>query len=264
MQRISTHVNSPTYYQFEHWHNTPLRHGVFTRHGGVSTGAFDSLNVGGMIGDEQANVLENSRRVYSVLGLHPQQVCTVWQVHGADTIFIERPQPQRKWIDRADGMITRRTDIGLAMRYADCVPVLFYDPVQHAIGIAHAGWRGTVVGVVCSVLTAMQTAFGSRPSDVQAAIGPSIGPERYQVGEEVVEAVKARFGDTAGLVLRANDGSAYLNLWEANRRLLAAAGVGQIEIAGICTAENTHDFYSHRAEKGKTGRFSAVLALNEL
>lgn len=264
MQRIANGKHEPIYYQFDCWHTAPLRHGVFTRHGGVSAGNFDSLNVGGMLGDSQANVNENARRVYNAVSLHPHQVCTVWQVHGADTVFVTEPQPQRKWIARADAMMTNRPNLGLAMRFADCVPVLFFDPVHHAIAIAHAGWRGTVAGIVGSVVEAMQTTFETQPTDLQAAIGPSIGPSRYQVGEEVVDAVRDRFRHVDGLITRANDGSAYLNLWEANRRLLSACGVEHVEVAGICTAENTDDFYSHRAEKGKTGRFGAVIALNDL
>ncbi len=263
MQRISQ-PNCPTFYQFEQWQTAPLHHGVFTRHGGVSTGAFDSLNVGGMIGDDQNAVLENSRRVYATLGYQPDQVCTVWQVHGADVVVVNMPPIQRKWHAQADGMITNQTDMALSMRFADCVPVLFYDTVHHAIGAAHAGWRGTVNGVVLSVLEAMHTVYGTQPADVQAAIGPSIGPDCYQVGEEVVEAVGERFDTITGLVQRdADDGSPYLNLWEANRRLLELAGVAQIEVAEICTATHTDDFYSHRAEGGKTGRFATIIGLME-
>jgi YfiH family protein len=141
------------------------------------------------------------------------------------------------------------------------VPVLFYDPVQSVIGIAHAGWRGTLQGAQVSVVETMRDAFGSRPEDIQAGIGPSIGPERYQVGEEVVEQVEAVFGSTEGLITRADDGSAYFNLWEANRRQLEGAGLRHIEIAAICTAQHTDEFFSHRAENGKTGRFGAVIAL---
>lgn len=263
MQRI-TRSNTPIFYQFEQWASAPIQHGVFTRHGGVSNGHYDSLNVGGMIGDDQQAVLENSRRVYDTLGYTPDQVCTVWQVHGADVVMADQPPVQRKWHTQADGMITNQPNVALSMRFADCVPVMFFDPTNHAIGIGHAGWRGTVAGVVLSVLNAMQTSYGTRPKDVQAAIGPSIGPDRYQVGEEVVAAVHDRFGDTDGLIQRSFvDGTAYLNLWEANRRLLALAGVAQIEVAEICTATHTDDFYSHRAEKGKTGRFASVIGLTE-
>jgi copper oxidase (laccase) domain-containing protein len=120
-----------------------------------------------------------------------------------------------------------------------------------------------VNGAVTSTLEALQDAYGSRPENVQACIGPSIGPKHYQVGEEVVEAVQQRFGTTDGLIQRAEDGSAYFNLWEANRRQLEQAGVKQVEVAGICTASNTNEFFSHRAEKGKTGRFGSIIALRE-
>ena len=149
------------------------------------------------------------------------------------------------------------------MRFADCTPILLYDPARHAAGIVHAGWRGTVQGAAPSAVRAMQEAFGSNPADIQAGIGPSIGPDHYQVGEEVVEAVRAAFGTVEGLINRAADGSAYLDLWAANRLALERAGVGQLEVAGICTATNTGEFYSHRAEKGRTGRFGAVIALAE-
>jgi len=139
---------------------------------------------------------------------------------------------------------------------------LFHDPVRRVIGIAHGGWRGTVQGVAANTVRAMVEGYGCKPEDVQAGIGPAIGPDSYQVGEEVVRAVQDYFGTTDNLIRRdPNDGSAYLNLWEANRLDLERAGVRQIEIAGICTATHTDEFFSHRAEKGRTGRFGAVLSL---
>lgn len=261
MQRIEKGKGSPVFYQFDCWQNAPLKHGVFTRQGGVSEAPWSSLNVGGTVGDAIQNVEENYRRMVDALDLSEQQTCTVWQVHGVDTVVANAPMPQRKWLTKADGMITKRVGLALSMRFADCVPVLFYDPEHQALGLAHAGWRGTVDGMVLSVLDALQMAYGSRPSEIQAAIGPSIGPQRYQVGEEVVAAVQARFGTTEGIIRRADDGTAYFDLWEANRRLLADAGVQQIEIAGICTASTTDEFFSHRAEKGQTGRFGVVVSL---
>ena len=251
MKRIQDHQNQPVYYQFESWQSLPVRHGVFTRHGGVSTGDFDSLNIGGMIGDDQHNVIENSRRMYATLDLEPRQICTVWQVHGVHTVLANQPAKQRKWLARADGMISNRPDIGLSMRYADCVPILFYDPIHHAMGIAHAGWRGTVDAVVLSVIEAMRMAFGTTPEDIQAAIGPSIGPDDYQVGEEVVERVRNRFEDWETLIRRADDGSAYLDLWKANANLLRRGGVHSIEIAGISTATRTDEFFHIEPNKAK-------------
>ncbi|MBN2305218.1 MAG: peptidoglycan editing factor PgeF [Anaerolineae bacterium] len=260
MRRING--TGPVYYQFEQWAAQPgLVHGIFTRLGGVSAAPWASLNLGGTVGDAPDAVRENLRRVYAALAVDESRVCSVWQVHSADAVVVRDPAPERGWLARADGMVTDRPDLPLVMRFADCTPILLYDPVRHVVGIAHAGWRGTVLGAGPSTLATMQTAFGTRPQDVQAGIGPSIGPERYQVGEEVAEAVREAFGQLDGLVRRADDGSAYFDLWAANQLVLERAGVTQIEVAGICTASRTGEFFSHRAEAGRTGRFGAVIAL---
>ena len=260
MRRVNGH--GPVYYQFEQWANSDcLTHGVFTRIGGVSQPPWDSLNMGGTVGDDVAAVRENHRRMYTALGLDENDACTVWQVHSADAVIAYGPVPNRRWLARADGLITDRPGLALTMRFADCTPILLYDPARHVAGIAHAGWRGTVTGAGPNTLQAMIDAFGTRPQDVQAGIGPSIGPERYQVGEEVVAAIHEAFGTIEGLIRRAADGSAYLDLWAANRLALERAGVTQIEVAGLCTATHVAEFYSHRAEAGRTGRFGAVIAL---
>ncbi|MEO1441070.1 MAG: peptidoglycan editing factor PgeF [Chloroflexota bacterium] len=239
-----------------------LTHGIFTRLGGASAAPYGPLNLGGNAGDDPDAVEENYTRVYGVLDVNPDRACSVWQVHSADTVIVKNPIKGRRWVAKADGMVTDSPDTPLVMRFADCTPVLLHDPVQRVIGIAHAGWRGTVQGAGVSVLQTMVDAFGCDVRDVRAGIGPAIGPDCYQVGEEVVEAVEARFGTVDGLIQRhIGDGTAYLNLWEANARDLHRHGVQHIEIAGICTASNTHEFHSHRAEKGKTGRFAAVLSL---
>lgn len=248
------------YYQFSLWPD--LKHGIFTRHGGVSVAPWASLNLGGNVGDDPAAVRQNHDRMYAALRLDSSRACTVWQVHSADTVLANGPVRGRRWLALADGMITDQLDTPLAMRFADCTPLLFYDPAQGVIGIAHAGWRGTAQGIGANTVRAMVQAYGCKPSNIQAGIGPSIGPRRYQVGEEVVAAVQAHFGTTDGLIRRdPADGTAYLDLWEANRRDLQCAGVEQIEVAGICTAERTNEFFSHRAEQGRTGRFGAVLSL---
>ncbi len=252
----------PISYQFEQWLDQPsLVHAVFTRHGGTSGAPWNSLNFGGTVGDDPQAVERNIRIAFDSLALDGANACTVWQIHSADVIMAEAPVPGRRWLARADGMITNRGGMPLLMRFADCVPVLFYDPAHQAIGIAHAGWRGTVNQVVVSTLRAMQDAFGSQPAEIEAGIGPSIGPDRYQVGPEVVEAVAQAFGTTQDLIRYADDGSTYLNLWEANRLALERAGVRKIEVSGLCTASNLDDFYSHRAEHGKTGRFAAIISL---
>lgn len=256
MQRIE--AQGLVYYQFE---SISARHGIFTRRGGVSATPWNSLNLGGNVGDDPLAVRENHRRMYAALGVDGRRACTVWQVHSADVVYAAGPVPGRRWLAAADALMTDKPDLPLAMRFADCTPILVCDARRGAVGMAHAGWRGTVQGVSGELVRAMSEAFGSRPADLVAGIGPSIGPEHYQVGEEVVFAVRAHFGAVDGLIARnAEDGTAYLDLWAANRLELERAGVSQIEIAAVSTARNTDEFYSHRAEKGRTGRFGAVIA----
>lgn len=248
------------YYQFDYWPD--LTHGIFTRHGGTSAQPWASLNVGGTVGDDVAVVRQNHELMYDALNVRRERACTVWQVHGADVVIVDGPAHGRRWVALADAMVTDKEDTPLVMRYADCTPILLCDPVKGVIGIAHAGWRGTVTGAAANTARTMMQAYGCKPVDIQAGIGPSIGPEHYQVGEEVVAAVEAYYGDTDGLIRRdPDDGTAYLNLWEANRLDLERAGVEQVEIAGICTASNTDEFFSHRAEAGRTGRFGVVMSL---
>lgn len=262
VQRIK--FDELAYYQFEQWKDTPgLIHGVFTRLGGVSHAPWASLNLGASVGDDPQAVAHNAERFYGALGLHRSHACTVWQVHGAETVIATEARPDQRWLAQADAILTERPNLPLSMRFADCVPVLLYDPVHPAIGLVHAGWRGTMIDVVGTALQKMSTAFGTHPADVQAGIGPSIGPECYQVGTEVVEAARSAFGELEGLVHYAADGSAYLDLWAANRKALERAGVEQIEVSGLCTACHTDEFFSHRAEHGRTGRFGAVIALAE-
>jgi YfiH family protein len=248
------------YYQFEMWPD--VRHGVFTRKGGVSDAPWGSLNLGGNVGDDPLAVRQNHERMYAALGISELRACSVWQVHSADVVMVDAPVEGRRWLALADAMVTDQPDTPLSMRFADCTPLLFHDPVRGVIGMAHAGWRGTVQGVGANVVRTMAESYGCRPGDIQAGIGPSIGPDHFQVGEEVVQALQDYFGTVDGLVRRdPSDGTAYVNLWEANRLDLERAGVGQIEVAGICTFTHVDEFFSHRAEKGRTGRFGAVMVL---
>lgn len=258
MKRIEE--NSLQFYQSDLFPG--IRHGIFTRHGGVSPAPWASLNLGGTVGDDVKAVRENHNLMYEVLDVNADKACTTWQVHGADVIMAHGPVEGRKWLARADGVMTNQADVPLVMRYADCIPLLFHDSKKKVVGLAHAGWRGTVQGIGKNMITAMKNAYGSNPTDIQVVIGPGISIEKFQVGEEVVEAVEEHFGTLDGLMQRdPADGTAYVDLWEANRRDLVDAGVENIEIAGICTYQNTEDFFSHRAEKGKTGRFGVVMQL---
>ncbi len=163
---------------------------------------------------------------------------------------------------QADVILTNVPGITLLMRFADCVPVLLHDPIRKVIGIAHAGWMGTVRGTIRFAVEAMQSRFGSNPGEILAGIGPSIGPDHYEIGPDVKAQVRQAFGQKASSLLRERQGDIYFDLWAANRLALEKSGVNKIEVAGLCTACHTEDWYSHRAERGRTGRFGAIIALD--
>jgi polyphenol oxidase len=249
------------HYRFDILEVPGILHGVYTRHGGISPEPWSSLNHGGTVGDERPNVVENRKRVFDEADRPVESVFDVWQVHGVDVICSDIPRPLNSLHQKADAILTDRPEITLFMRFADCVPILFHDPVKRVVGIAHAGWQGTVKKIVKITVETMHSRYGSHPADILAGIGPSISVDRYEVGPDVVEQVIHAFGDDASALLKRYNGSVHLDLWEANRLLLEQSGVRKIQVAGICTASNTADWYSHRAEKGKTGRFGAILAL---
>ncbi|MFN8404428.1 MAG: polyphenol oxidase family protein [Anaerolineales bacterium] len=139
--------------------------------------------------------------------------------------------------------------------------MLAHDPRTGVIGVAHSGWMGTLRDVVGSMVRAMKKEYNSNPADIIAGIGPSIGPDHYEIGADVILQVMQKFGDDSDKVLRSINGKIHFDLWKTNEILLQRAGVGKIEIAGICTACHTEDWFSHRAEKARTGRFGALISL---
>ena len=255
------HKNGIRYFTFENL--AGLSHAVFTRQGGVSPAPWDSLNVGGSVGDDILHVRENRIRSFSALGRDPASIHDVWLVHGTDVIHADAPRDLTLKPPQADIITTDNPNVTLFMRYADCTPLLFHDSKKGVVALAHAGWLGTVRGVAKATLTALRHRYGTDPRDVRAAIGPAIGPDHYEVGADVAEQFRAAFNRRAESLLepRGREAKYYLNLWEANRLQLEAAGVENIEVAGICTACHLDDWFSHRAEKGKTGRFGALIGL---
>lgn len=260
MKRIY-HANGVVTLTFERLEGLPVAAHVSTRHGGVSPEPWRSLNFSVLRGDEPERVRENRRRLAHALGINADAVVSCHQVHGTGIAKVERDDVGAKFAG-SDGLITDVVDLPLSLVFADCVPLLIYDPANHALGAVHAGWRGTLNGAATALLWAMQAAYDTRPSQVQACIGPSIGPQSYEVGAEVVAFAEARLPDPATVLTYPNgvEGSAFLDLWLANRQLLIQAGVAseQIEISGIDTAQNTNDFFSHRAEAGRCGLFTLV------
>ncbi len=184
-------------------------------------------------------------------------------MHSAEVVCADRPRmPDRPYL-KADAILTDRPGVSLFMRFADCVPIFLYDPIRRVVGLVHAGWAGTVNKIARETIHTMKTRYGCQPKHIIAAIGPSTGPDHYTIGPDVEIQVQAAFGEGSKSLLQKNDHAVQFDLWTANRMILEEAGICQIEIARICTACHLDDWYSHRGERGKTGRFGALIGLNQ-
>jgi hypothetical protein len=239
-----------------------LVHAIFTRQGGVSRAPFATLNLGHTVGDDPAAVETNHHRVFQALNVQPDQVVTCHLTHSTDVIVVTG-RNGGGLSGKGDALVTAHVGVYLSMRFADCLPLLLRDPVRGAVGLAHAGWRGTVRNVAGAVVQTMVDHLGCRAQNITAVIGPGIGPCCYRVGSEVIQAVEAAFDDGEPLLSRRSGHQAYFDLWQANRRQLLAAGVGRVLVMGICTACHPQHFFSHRAEHGRTGRFGVVIGHRE-
>lgn len=255
---------------FAHFARTGLvRHGFSTRRGGISKAPFASLNLGLHTGDDGSAVQENRRRFCRVFGLDLRHAVTADQVHGESIAVITERDCGRgalvyeTAIPRTDALITDTPGIPLLMFYADCVPVYFLDPEHKAIGIAHAGWKGTVAKIGQKTLEMMAKQFGTTPAACLAAVGPSVGPCCYEVDQFVYDKVTEAFAWGKDLLRETGPGKWKLDLWRANRQQLEEIGVPaqNIVVAEVCTSCNTDMYFSYRAERGLTGRMGALMAL---
>lgn len=238
-----------------------LAHGFTTREGGVSSGPYESLNLSRRDGDPVANVENNRERVRSALGVN--HLVFSRQVHGNRIIMIERA-PDDGVAGEGDAMITDRPGIGLVAQTADCVPLLIHDPIQRTIAAVHSGWRGTVREIARQAIDALNVAYGSRPEDMLAAIGPAISQDNYRVGPEVLEAFVDVFGSLDGLAGPIDtEGGAKLNNTAAVRRQLLEAGLApsNIWISDVCTFADETLFSCRRAKGGPFGGQGGVIAL---
>jgi YfiH family protein len=241
--------------------NGRLRHAVFTRQGGVSPAPFESLNLSVSVADDKENVYANRRRAFGLYGRNTHNVVHAHLVHGNEVARVTQAN-NGSWVGPVDALITDEPGCAMTMNFGDCAPILLYDPQQHAVGLGHAGWKGAMVDLPGAMVRAMQREFGSRPESLLAAVGPCIGPCCYEVGEAVISAAHKAFDDPQTLLhARQEFEGPTFDLPEANRRNLQRAGVRQIEMSGLCTACRTDLFFSHRAEKGRTGRFGAIVLL---
>jgi YfiH family protein len=233
-----------------------LVHGYSQRAGGVSLAPYASLNLGSHVGDDLDNVRANRRLFSEVLGIPAERWVTAEQVHGGDVAQVTEVAAGWK-IPGVDALVTDVPDLPLALFYADCASLFFYDPAQRAIGLAHAGWRGTVAEIAIRTARGMAEAFGSRPKELLVGLGPHIGPCCYEVGEEVVTALERWEG-----AIQHREERAFADLGAANRAQLLSAGISKENIyqADPCTSCDVDAFFSYRRE-GPTGRMAAVLML---
>jgi YfiH family protein len=233
-------------------------HGFPERAGGVSTGLRASLNLGKRWGDDEQNVEQNRRLLAAHAGYDPEQLQATKHVHGTAVWKVGEPSPEPA---EFDGLVTDRPGPVLGAFAADCIPIVFADPVARVIGAAHAGWRGTVGGVAANVVTRM-VELGASPSQICVALGPSIGPECFEVGPEVVEQFRAAFGDVPGMVVQGPKKD-HIDLRVASRAVLERAGIApaHIDDRPPCTKCEAERFFSYRRDGKDGGVHMAFIAM---
>lgn len=269
--------NGVEYLTFPSLTNTGVVNHLFsTRLGGVSTGIFSSMNYSFTRGDNKEAVLENYRRTADVLGCALEDFVCSDQTHTTNIRRITQADRGKGVVKPGDytdvdGMITDEENIVLATFYADCVPLFFVDSRHRAIGLAHSGWKGTVHKMGQCMIERMAFEYGTRPEDLQVAIGPSICQECYEVSEDVAEQFKQAFPDS--LIqsqimyskMKEEETKYQLNLQKANYFIFKEAGISdsQIAVTDICTAHNPDYLFSHRASHGKRGNLGAFMTLRK-
>ena len=250
------------YFSLPTFNEQNVNHGYFTRKGGVSTVPWNALNVATSVGDSRENVIENRNRIMAVFSKHYDSIFDVWQIHSDIVHHSEIPRPVHEPHKKGDAVMTSNPEVALMMVFADCVPILFFDVRKKVIAVAHAGWQGTVKHIASRTIEMMKEIYHSKSGDIITGIGPSIGVDHYEIGEKTAREVAASFSDVENEVLKKAGNRIYFDMWRANELLLEKERVASVEIAGLCTACDTENWYSHRAENGSTGRFAAVLTLN--
>jgi purine-nucleoside/S-methyl-5'-thioadenosine phosphorylase / adenosine deaminase len=225
-----------------------LRHGVFTRHGGISAPPFNSLNVGDNVEDDPECVFHNLSLIEVELGA--SKVLFAEQVHRANVQFVDENTPCP--VPDCDAMITKTPNLALLIKHADCQAAILYDPVHHALALVHAGWKGLVLNIYAQTIAKMHKKIGTQPKDLIVCISPSLGPDHA----EFINYKKEFPANFHSFQVAPN----YFNLWEIARKQLEECNVKQIDIAEICTYCNPKDFFSYRRDK-RTGRNGTTAVL---
>jgi YfiH family protein len=237
-----------------------FRHGFSLRHGGVSSAPFESLNLGRSVGDHPDNVAENHRRFAAELGYEPDGLYEVSQVHGARVEIVDPSLSSESFRAReADALLSLSRGCAVAIRVADCVPVLLADPRSGAVAAVHAGWRGIVADVIGAAVAALAERASAAPPTLIAALFPAIGVDAFEVGEEVAEQIVLSVHEAA--VRRAAEPRPHVDLVLAARHALQLAGLSPEHIDQVsgCTFSDAARFFSFRRDRGVTGRHLAAI-----
>lgn len=253
---------------------TGLQHGFSTRKGGVSKEHLASLNLSFSVEDAKENVLENFRRIGERFGKTPEDFVLSKQSHETKVLKVgtkDRGKGITKDRDYEgiDALITDEKGTILSCFSADCVPILFYDPIHKTVGACHSGWRGTKGKILQNVVEEMRKHFSSNPAEILIAIGPSICKEQYVVSEDLALSFLEDYPDlgedTASPIQRISKDKFQLDLWDLNRRIALDSGIKEehISISGYCTMENPELFFSHRYSQGKRGLQGAFICLQD-
>lgn len=255
--RMSDGIPFYTFSLLDGW--ADLTQAVFTRAGGVSDPPFDSLNISFAVRDDPDRVRANRGLMARSVGWDPASLVTGQQVHGCSVAAVGRDAIGGGDLPETDALVTDQPGVLLLLKFADCVPIILWDPVRRVVALAHAGWKGTARGIAAATVEFMARRYGSSPSALFAGVGPSIGPCCYQVGPEVATLAERAFAGT-GVLRWESAGDIRFDLWSANAEALMRVGVPEesIAIAGICTRCRNDLFFSHRASGGHTGRFGMV------
>ncbi len=269
----STHVHSVNgvdYITFDKLDKAGVTHAFSTRVGGVSEGYLGAMNLSFHRGDDPEKVMENHRRFAGAVGYDYTKLVFSDQVHKTDIYKVTEIDAGKgivrdSDITETDGLMTNVPGIPLMTFYADCVPVFFYDPVKKVVAMNHSGWKGTVAKISKCMIERLGDEYGTYPSDLICAVGPSICKDCYEVSEDVADQFKMAYTESQvpQIVYPKEDGKYLLDLHRANYFNLVDAGVKpeKIDITNICTCCNSEWLFSHRASKGLRGNLGAVIML---
>jgi YfiH family protein len=235
-----------------------------TRLGGVSQGPLHSLNVSSRVNDDEQNVMTNRLRLCGVMDIDPATVAQAQLVHNNHIQMVTEQSPTgfTHKFGETDGLVTNVVNRPLFIPVADCAAVAFFDPQQRVIGLLHAGWKGIVHKIISAMITTMHTIYGSDPSDILVGVSPCLGPCCYEVREDFIHTLTSAFPTKAeDFFIPQADGTIHFDMWATLRWQLAECGITLFEGPTICTACRVDEFYSHRKERGKTGRFASTIVL---